>query len=133
VRRPFVGAALAAAIALSVAACGNPGGDILAIEVREPDGKVTRLVVTDDGRGSCASGELQRLDSDRLLEAREVEREFDELPGDESNYPGPAGRRRYRAEMRDAVVTWVEGAPGAPEAVGRATQLALNLRRDLCD
>ena len=119
---------------VALAGCGNPGGDILAIEVREPAAgtPIQRLVVTDDGRGRCNAGELERLDSDRLLDAREVQRELDELPGDRSDYTGPRGRRAYRAETRESDVTWIEGAPRVPEVIPKATLLALNLRRELC-
>jgi hypothetical protein len=119
---------------LAIAGCGNPGGDILAIEVREPTAgtPIQRLVVTDDGRGRCNAGDLERLRSSRLLEAREVQRELEELSGDRSEFRGPRGRRAYRAETPDATVTWVEGAPNVPDAIPKATLLALNLRRELC-
>jgi hypothetical protein len=130
-RRQRIAAAVVATIVLSAAGCGNPGGDIIAIEVREPTAgtPIQRLVVTDDGRGRCNAGELERLDSSRLLEAREVERELDEL--ERSEFPGPSGRRSYRAVMRDATVTWIEGAR-EPPVLAKATLLALNLRRELC-
>jgi hypothetical protein len=115
---------------LALAGCGNPGGDLIAFEERGPAG-THRLVVTDDGRGSCDGGELERLESGRLLEAREVEREMEELPGARSDFSAPGAIRRYRAEMRDATVTWSEGAR-AEAVLPKATLLALNLRRELC-
>ena len=138
-RGPFGGARRTAALALSGAAlaataCGNPGGDILAIEVRDPapDRPIHRLVVTDDGRGRCNAGDLQRLGSARLLEAREVQRELEDLSGERSEFSGPSGRRSYRADMRNATVTWVEGAAPVPEVIPKATLLATRLRRELC-
>jgi hypothetical protein len=88
-------------------------------------------VVTDDGRGSCDGGELERLDSGRLLEAREVQREMAELPGERTNFGLLTNRTTYRATMRDADVSWSEGAR-RPEVLPKATLLALNLRRELC-
>lgn len=123
--------ALALAGLLALAGCGNPGGDILAIEVHQPGGDVQRLRVTDDGRGSCDGGELARLESRRLLEAREVEREMEELEGERSDFGRLEGRVTYRASMRDAVVTWTEGAR-RPDVLPKATLLALRLRRELC-
>lgn len=128
-------ALLAVATAALVAGCGNPGGDLIAIEVREPEPgtPIQRLVVTDDGRGSCSGGELERLESGRLLETREVERELKEhLERDASFQPTRPGRAVYRAESRDGTVTWTEGATPAPVAVAKATALALKLRRELC-
>ena len=113
-------------------ACGNPGGDLIAIDVTDPDERSsTRLVVTDDGRGSCNGGELKRLESARLLEAREVEREMEELPGERTNFGRLAGRTVYRATMRDAEVTWTEGAR-RPEVLAKATALALRLDHETC-
>jgi hypothetical protein len=123
-------AALAAPVALGATGCGNPGGDLIAIEARGPGG-TNRLVVTDDGRGRCGDGELVRLESQRLLDAREVQREMEELPGERSDFGRLEGRTNYRASMRDAEVTWTEGAR-RPEVLPKATLLALNLRRELC-
>ena len=116
---------------VALAGCGNPGGDLIGIEVRDPGGQVDRLRVTDDGRGSCDGGELRRLASQRLLDAREVEREMEELPGERSDFGRLEDRVSYRASMRDAVVTWAQGAR-RPEVLSKATLLALNLRRELC-
>jgi hypothetical protein len=122
--------AAAAAAAAVLAGCGNPGGDLIAIEQRGPAG-AHRLVVTDDGRGRCDGGELERLDSSRLLEAREVQREMEELPGERTYFGVLRDRTTYRATMRDAEITWTEGAR-RPDVLPKATLLALNLRRELC-
>jgi hypothetical protein len=124
-------AAPALIAAAFLAACGNPGGDLIAIEKRQ-GGAVTKLLVTDDGRGSCGGGELKRLESDRLLEAREVEREMEALPGERAAYAGLPGASSYRAVMRDATVTWVEGGKGVPPVIDKATALAYRLDRELC-
>ncbi|HEX8054013.1 MAG TPA: hypothetical protein VF517_13565 [Thermoleophilaceae bacterium] len=127
--KPFGGAALAATTALTALACGNPGGDLIALEER--GAHFTRLVVTDDGRGSCNGGELKRLESSRLLEAREVERELQELATERTNFPDPTGGRQFRAKMRDATVTWMERSQQDP-VLPKATALTLELRRELC-
>jgi hypothetical protein len=91
----------------------------------------TRLVVTDDGRGSCNGGPLKRLESERLLEAREVERELQELANERTNFPDPYGGRHFRAQMRGATVTWWERSRQDP-VLPKATALTLKLRRELC-
>ena len=112
-----------------LAGCGNPGGDLIALEERSVH--TTRLVVTDDGRGKCNGGELQRLESERLLEAREVERELSELANERTNFPAPGGGRLYRAQMREATVTWTERSRGE-SVLPKATLLTIELRRELC-
>lgn len=114
---------------LAAAGCGNPGGDLIALEER--GARFTRLVVTDDGRGSCNGGELKRLASERLLEAREVERELQRLADERTNFPASGGGRRFRAQMRGATVTWMERSRQDP-ILAKATLLTLKLRRELC-
>ena len=130
-RAAAVAAGLAAALG---AGCGNPGGDLISIEVREPTagGKpVHRLVVTDDGRGRCNAGELERLPSERLLEAREAQRELEELADRGVRLPARPGRRAYRVHMRAGSVSWSEGDRADP-ALAKATLLATKLRHELC-
>jgi hypothetical protein len=122
---PFI----ALAMATIVTACGNPGGDLIALEER--GAHFTRLVVTDDGRGSCNGGELRRLESGRLLEAREVERELQELAEERTNFPDFRGGRHFRAQMRGTTVTWRERSAQDP-VLPKATVLTLQLRRELC-
>ena len=115
---------------LALAGCGNPGGDLIALEERGPH--FNRMVVTDDGRGKCNDGELERLDSGRLLEAREVERELQELAdAGTTNFPEDTGGRHFRAQMRDATVTWRERSR-QHEVLPKATLLTIQLRRELC-
>jgi hypothetical protein len=126
-------APLALAAAAALAGCGNPGGDLIAIEVREPTAgtPIQRLVVTDDGRGSCNGAQLERLESERLLEAREVERELQHLAEDDARLRPIAGRRAYRVETPHGSVGFSEGDRSDP-ALPKATALALVLRRELC-
>ena len=116
-------------VLLALVGCGNPGGDLIALEER--GAHFTRLVVTDDGRGSCNGGELRRLESDRLLEAREVERELQKLADERTNFPGPQGGRHFRAQMRGATVTWTERSRHDP-VLPKATLLTLRLKSELC-
>jgi hypothetical protein len=122
-------ALVTAAVAASPG-CGNPGGDLIALEER--GAHFNRMVVTDDGRGKCNDGELERLPSARLLEAREVERELQGLADrGTTNFPEATGGRHFRAQMRDATVTWRERSTQDP-ALPRATALTLKLRNELC-
>ena len=125
-------AAALAAVAL-VAGCGGEAGDLIAIEVSGGAAGAKRtLVVTGDGRGSCDGGDLERVDSDDLVEARDVERDIEELANDSRSFPERADRRRYVARTDDGVVRWSEGTPGLPAVLPRTALLTLRLERDLC-
>jgi hypothetical protein len=126
-------AATALAAAAALAACGGPPGELITITESGGGEAPLRLTVRADSQGSCNEGPNTTLPSDLILDAREAERELAKEARDRASYgEGPRGARRYTMTTNDGVVTWVEGARGAPEAVGRATLLALRLKRELC-
>ena len=127
-----IAAAALAAIAL-VAGCGGNAGDLMAIEVSGGTAAADRtLVITGDGRGRCGGGELQNVESDLVVEARDVERDIESLANESRAFPQRAGRRRYVVRTDDGVVRWSEGAPGLPEILPRTALLTLQLERELC-
>jgi hypothetical protein len=127
-------AALALAVAAAaLAGCGGSAGELLTISAAGGGGPPYRVVVTGDGRGSCDGGRERVLPSQHVLDAREVERDHTKPAKARASYTtGPAGARRYVASTKDGIVTWVEGARGAPPVVAKAILLTQNLRRDTC-
>ena len=128
-----LGAPAAAAVAIALAGCGGDAGELLAITTSGGGGDNHRFVVTADGRGSCDKGEVRQLPSDVTLDAREVERRLRKLAKERASFTaGPPGARRYVMTNDDGVVTWVEGARGAPPAVAEGIVLTQSLKRELC-
>jgi hypothetical protein len=128
-------AALAlAALAAALAGCGGSAGELITISTTGGGGPPYRVVVTGDGRGSCNGGGERVLPSQHVLDAREVERELKPHAKARESFTtgGPAGARRYVASTKDGLVTWVEGARGAPPVVAQAILLTQNLKRDTC-
>ena len=126
-----VGAAAAASIA-ALAGCGGEAGDLLAIAGSGGARPDHEIVVTGDGRGRCDGGDLSSIESDRLIEAREIEREVEDLANDSREYMSVPERRRYVMRTNDGTLRWSEGSPGLPEELPRAALLALQLERELC-
>lgn len=122
------------ALAAIATGCGGEAGDLLAVEVSGGlEGETVRLVVTSDGRGSCGAGELRQLPSERVIEAREVERELTPLAEDGASFGGAgADRREFVARTRAGTVRWSEGDPGLPPVLGQTVLLARELQRELC-
>jgi hypothetical protein len=122
-------AALIATVAgvLAVAGCGGTAGDLLALEVSGGAGNVhDTLRITDDGRASCNSGKLMTIPNEQLLAAREDKRLLRPLAKKAATFPGAiAGAREFVARSQDGTVSWSEGAPRLPTAIGRATLLAI--------
>jgi hypothetical protein len=122
-----------AAAAAALVGCGGDAGELITISTSGGGGPAIRVVVTGDGRGSCNGGAERVLPSQHVLDAREVERELKDDAEKRATYTnGPPGARRYVASTKDGLVTWVEGARGAPPEVAKAILLTQNLKRDAC-
>jgi len=125
-----------AAVVLAIAAsgCGGSAGDLLAIDVSGGfEGAKRELVVTEDGRGRCNRGELRKVESQTLIDAREAERKLGDLAREGAEFTGRrADRRTYVARIKAGTVRWVEGAPGIPKDLPETARLALRLERELC-
>lgn len=114
--------------------CGGSAGDLLAIEVSGGfQGGAVRLTVTSDGQGRCDDGELRVLPSERVIEARELERDLGGLAEEGASFeePGP-DRRRFVARTRAGTVRWTEGANELPSVLPRAALLERQLEQELC-
>jgi hypothetical protein len=122
-----------ALIAAALAGCGGDVGELMTISTQGGAGDNHRFVVTGDGRGSCDGGPKRQLPSDHVLDAREVERELKDFAKKRAAYTAaPAGARRYVVSTKDGIVTWSEGARGAPPVVAKGIVLVQELKRDLC-
>jgi len=124
---------LACASALLLAGCGGSAGDLLSISATGgiAGGRHT-VVVSGDGRGSCDRGPLKELPSDRVIDAREVEREAADLARRATIYPPLPDARSYTLRTKAGVVRWSEGTPGLPPVLPKAQLLDLQLQRLLC-
>lgn len=135
-------ARLAASTALAIAAfttagCGGSPGDLMSINVTGGPGNVKQdIVIRADGLATCNDGAEKDIGSERLIEAREIEREVGDLAK-----RGAVYEARQRAELKlrnyvlrrdDGEVRWTETARGLPEILPRAQLLALQLGRELC-
>jgi hypothetical protein len=133
-RRLVAGAAAGAVAALGAAGCGGSAGDLLSLRVSGGfAGTAHTIVVSGDGRGSCDKGDLKELPSERVIEAREIERTTRKQARDAADFPSRvADGRQYVLTSKEGTVRWGEGAAGLPKALSRAQLLALRLERALC-
>jgi hypothetical protein len=122
-----------AAVAAAIAGCGGSAGDLLSITV---SGGVAAqkhtIVVSGDGRGSCDNGPLKEIPSDRVIDARAVERDVSDLAKRSATYPPLPYARSYTLRAKAGEVRWSEGGRGLPGVLPRAQLLDLQLERLLC-
>jgi hypothetical protein len=124
---------LALASLLLLAGCGGAAGDLISITASGgiAGGKHT-VVVSGDGRGSCDRGPLKELPSDRVIAAREVERDVTDLARRSATYPPSPDARAYTLRSKAGEVRWSEGGRGLPSVLPKAQLLELQLQRILC-
>src|SRR4051794_20730659 len=97
-----------AALVLSASGCGGAPGDLLSISATGGvAGGTHTIVVSGDGRGSCDRGPLKQLPADRVIDARGIERDAEELATEATDLP-PAtkGARRFTLRMMAGEVRW---------------------------
>jgi hypothetical protein len=124
---------LACACALLLAGCGGSAGDLMSISVSGGFAPTKHtIVVSGDGRGSCDRGPLKELPSDRVIDAREIEKDAADLARRAATYPPSPDARQYTLRTKAGTVRWGEGRPGLPTVLARAQLLELQLQRILC-
>jgi hypothetical protein len=128
VRRPTLALA-----ALLVAGCGTASPDLFEVR-RSGEDRAANLtmVVNDGGRVTC-NGREHELDADRLLRARELERELAEpaelgleLP------PGPGANLSYRVRMEAGTVAFSDTSRGNPAAFNRLAAFTKDVAERVC-
>ena len=126
-------AAATATAAMAIASCGGSAGDLLSISATGGiAGGTHTVVVSGDGRGSCDRAPLKELPSDRVIDAREIEREAADLARRAATYPPLPDARSYGLHTKAGVVRWSEGTHGLPPVLPKAQLLDLQLERLLC-
>jgi hypothetical protein len=124
---------LALAPLVLLAGCGGGAGDLLSIRASGGIGGGRHtVVVSGDGRGSCDRGPLEELPSDRVIDARAVERDAADLAKRSATYPPVPDARTYILYTKAGEVRWSEGGRGLPSVLPRAQLLELQLQRILC-
>ncbi len=125
---------VAALTAAALAGCGGSAGDLIAISTSSGGGPPYHVLVTGDGQGSCNGGKEHALPSAHVLDARDVERRLTKYAQEHASFTSgaPAGARTYTASTKDGVVTWAEGARGAPPAIAKGIVLTQELKADTC-
>jgi hypothetical protein len=135
--RKLTAAVATAAAATALSACGGSPGDLMSINVTGGPGNVKQdIVIRADGQATCNGGSSKDIGSEKLIEAREIEREVGDIAKRGAVYEA---RQKTDLKLRDYIlrrddgeVRWTETARGLPEILARAQLLALQLGRDLC-
>ena len=121
--------------ALAAAGCGGDAGDLMSIEIAKGParGRELDIVIKSDGRATCNDRPEETIPSDLLIDARELERDLEDIAEQGAFFePTGAGRREYVVRTKAGTVRWSEGNRGLPRELPRTQLLALKLDRLLC-
>jgi hypothetical protein len=124
---------LAGITAALLAGCGTPPPDLFAVERSGADRNANvDLVVSDGGSVKC-DGHEHPLDADRLLTARQLERDLEpqaelgiELP------PGRSSELSYRVSMENGTIAFSDTSPGVPRTFQRLAAFTKDVAERVC-
>ena len=122
------------AAAALAAGCGTPPPDLFAVERSGADRNANlKLVVSDGGSVTC-DGKEHPLDADRLLTARQLERDLE--PQAELGIELPRGKGSelsYRVSMEGGTVAFSDRSPGVPRTFLRLAAFTKDVAEDVCE
>jgi hypothetical protein len=127
-------AALAAAVAATLAACGTEGHDLFVVQRAGsiPGARLT-LRVTDDGRASCNRGPLVDITSAQLIDARTLARDLAPLARRRlALAPGPRSVLRYEVVLEQGRVRFADTSRGQPAPLFRVAKFTRDIARGPC-
>lgn len=126
--------ALAAlALAALLAGCGTPSPDLFVVDRSGPDRNANVELLVNDGGSVTCNGEQHPLDADRLLKARQLERDLEpqavlgiELP------KGPGTELSYRVRMEGGTVAFSDRSAGIPNSFQRLAGFTKDVTERVC-
>jgi hypothetical protein len=124
---------LALLAVLLLAGCGSPPADLFSVERSGADPNANVDVVVSDGGSVTCDGVEHELDADRLLTARQLERDLApqaelgiELPR------GPGTNLSYRVSMESGHVEFSDRSPGVPSTFQRVAAFTKDVTERVC-
>ena len=122
-----------AALLAVVTGCGTASPDLFVVERSGADRNANvELLVSDGGTVKC-NGKQHALDADRLLTARQLQRDLApqaelsiELP------PGPGSQLSYRVSMETGTIAFSDRSVGVPESFQRLAGFTKDVTERVC-
>jgi len=126
-------AALALVLAAALAGCGSPPADLFSVDRSGEDRNANlRMVVSDGGSVTC-NGKQHPLGADRLLTARQLQRDL--VPQAELHVelpPGPGSQLSYRAAMQQGTVAFSDTSAALPQSFARLAAFTKDVAERVC-
>lgn len=123
-----------AAAALLAAGCGTPSPDLFEVRRTGEDANAdVTLLVSDGGTVTCNGGEPKALDSDRLLQARDLSRDLASQAalGLELE-PEEGSMLRYSVRTADGTIAFSDTSQGRTPEMNRLVAFTKHVVENVC-
>jgi hypothetical protein len=127
--------ALAALLALcALAGCGAPSADLFEVTRSGKDENANfTLLVSDDGTVRCNKKQPVSMGSDRLLTARELERDLEKQAALGLELPPEKGSiLTYRVRLEPGTIGFSDRSRGLPKSFSRVMAFTSDVARNVC-
>jgi hypothetical protein len=129
----MIPAMLALLVVLVVAGCGTESPDLFEVKRSGADRLANLTMVVSDGGNVTCNGENHPLDSDRLLRARELERELTQQAELGLELPAaPGSVLSYRVRMEAGTVAFADTSRGSPRSFQALAAFTKDVAEDVC-
>ena len=116
-----------------VAGCGTPSPDLFVVDRSGPDRNANVELLVNDGGSVTCNGTKHPLDADRLLKARQLERDLEpqaelgiELP------QGPGTDLSYTVRMEGGTIAFSDRSSGVPNTFQRLAAFTKDVTERVC-
>ena len=116
-----------------LAGCGAPPPDLFVVDRSGPDRNANLELLVNDGGSVRCDGRKHALDADRLLTARQLERDLEPqaklaivLP------PGPGTELSYKVRMEGGTIVFSDRSRGVPRTFQRLAAFTKDVAERVC-
>ena len=127
-------AALAALLlAALLAGCGTRSPDLFVVDRSGPDTNANVELLVNDGGSVTCNGEEHPLDADRLLKARQLERDLEPQAQLGIQLPkGPGTDLSYTVRMEGGTIAFSDRSAGVPNTFQRLAAFTKDVTERVC-
>jgi hypothetical protein len=116
-----------------LAGCGTPSPDLFVVDRSGPDRNANVELLVNDGGSVTCNGKTHALDADRLLKARQLERDLEPQAELGIQLPeGPGTDLSYRVRMEGGTVAFSDRSAGVPNTFQRLAAFTKDVTERVC-
>ena len=115
------------------AGCGTPSPDLFVVDRSGPDRNANVELLVNDGGSVTCNGKKHPLDADRLLKARQLERDLEPQAELGIQLPkGPGTDLSYTVRMEGGTIAFSDRSSGVPNTFQRLAAFTKDVTERVC-